>query len=58
MEQLAIELYFLRFSTDQACAQESKLGIGKFLEVKQRALNKIKFYDYLSYALLKQIERY
>lgn len=58
LEQMAIELYFLKFYTDEACAEESNLRIEKFLQIKDSALNKIKYHDYLSYALLKQIERY
>lgn len=58
LEFQILELYFLKFYTDEAAAQESKLELNKFIEIKQIALDKIRFRDYLSYALLKQIERY
>ena len=52
------ELYFLKFYSEKACAQEMNVEINDIFIIKNQALNKIKFYDLLSYSLLKQIERY
>jgi hypothetical protein len=53
-----IELYFFRFYKDEAGAEERNLSLEEFIRIKEQALHKIKTEDPLSYALLKQIERY
>jgi hypothetical protein len=53
-----IELYFFKFYKDKVCAQEKNMVLEEFLSLKEKILAKINQIDNLSYALLKQIERY
>ncbi|HDI45994.1 MAG TPA: sigma-70 family RNA polymerase sigma factor [Candidatus Omnitrophica bacterium] len=58
LEKKIIYLYFFKFYTHQAICGEINLDVWKMTVVKERALKKIYNKDKISYALLKQIERY
>lgn len=53
-----IDLYFFHFYREEVCAGEKKISLEDFLKLKEKILQKLKDIDLLSYALLKQIERY
>jgi len=58
LERKIIYLYFFKFYTEEAICEEINLTIVEITALRERALDKLQNEDKISYALLKQIERY